>query len=265
MTLLKIENLSYIFMPQTTNPDFLLRDIHFELKPQETTALLQLRGKTASLLLQILAGKVAPDSGKICLNDNNLTSITDPTAQSAIQYIQPMPFSVEEKQLTVNQFLSVPQKASSRFFSAFRKKSSPCQLPSELQMISNNQPDKLLKELPASDCLLLSFLKPLVCKPDLLLVDLLPCMLPEKITTSALYQLRKALETSGTTLLFTTSSPLLAFHLSRRILVFGENTILREIDNTHKKRENLEDLFSLTEELPYETVNSSHPLSKHYF
>lgn len=265
MTLLKIENLSYTFMSQAAHPDFLLRDIHMEVNPGETIALLQLRGKTASFLLQILAGKIPPDGGKICLNGNTIPHISNPIALSTIQYIQPTPLSPHESQLTVTQFLCAPPKTSSGLFSNFRKRTVHPQPLAELQIPWNDQPDKLLKECSSSDSLHLSFLKLLLCKPDLLLVDLLPCLLPEKITTTALYQLRKTLETFKTSLLFTTSSPLLAFHLSQHILIFGENTILQEIDNRSPKRENLENLFSLTEELPYEAVNSSHPLSKHYF
>lgn len=249
MAHLKIENLTKNLFPYSEENILLLRHLNLETEIGKTTALLQLSGSSASVLFRILSGQLFPDCGKISLDGTDITPVLPLRPKPGISYILPsVSPGNESKDLTVAEYF---EKRKSNVRLPFLSKKSDLDYRSLLPRSfygENTHTPKLLKELCPGQRLLLSLLLPLSENPALLLIDLLPCLLPEEAAGQALQALSAVTDKNNTALLFTTFSPLSAFRLAERIWVFREEYLLHTFDNTAKKPALLEKLLHMQRE-----------------
>ncbi|MDR2267937.1 MAG: ATP-binding cassette domain-containing protein [Holosporaceae bacterium] len=71
--MIKLENVFLVFFPRTKLERVALRDIDLSLGKGEVTSILGHAGSGRSTLLQILAGHIAPNFGRILLEDTDIT------------------------------------------------------------------------------------------------------------------------------------------------------------------------------------------------
>lgn len=263
MTLLKIENLTKNLSSHSGENLPLLRHINLETKLSKTTALLQLSGKNASLLLRIMAGQLLPDCGKIILNGTDILPDTTPHPKTNIQYIIPaLPDEKGNKCSLSGHFRKKKDKPLRSLFCSKTNRNYRLLLPASFYQ-TDGRTLKLPQELLPHQHILLSLLPSLASDPDIMLIDTLPAVTPEEATGKALREIAGITSAKSIPLLFTTHSPQLAFHLADHILVFRDEHLLHTVKNTEHHPEILKELLQQQQEATaYTPVHSAslHPL-----
>ncbi|MBP6978115.1 MAG: ABC transporter ATP-binding protein [Bacteroidales bacterium] len=251
--ILQIMDLRKTFHPGTPNEVRALQGISCEIRNGSFVILVGTNGSGKSTLLNAVAGVFLPDSGKILLNDRDITHT--PEHKRALQFgrVFQNPFSGTAPDMTVSENLSLAAKKgyprglgralTAKNRSVFRERIK------SLNMGIEDRLDTPIGKLSGGQRQALTLLMAAWVKPQILLLDEHTAALDPKTAAKVVQLTREIVEKDHLTTLMVTHSMQQAIHLGDRILMLHQGKIVKDISGEEKKNLKVNDLMEFFDEI----------------
>lgn len=213
-----MNNISKSFMGQK-----ILNNIQFYLLKGEIVSLVGQNGSSKTALMRILCGMLQPDSGTIFVYGTQRTISSSEEAQKlGIYFLDRNPMLVSNMSIADNLFLGCEIGKSS----IYQKYETLRRAKIQLEQIGLNiDPDKLVKDIPHAQQLMVQLAKALLHDVEILIVDELGDMLNEH--ENILFQrVMRRLRNEGLTVVMITHSVADAMSISDRVAVLREDSMV---------------------------------------
>jgi len=210
--MLEIKNLSKRY------PDFYLKDVSFTVEKEDYFILLGGSGSGKSMLLEIISGITIPDSGKIFLNETDITYEKIQKRNMAFVYQDQVLFP----HLTVFQNIAYPLHCRKKKSSEIKNEVKKLAVLVEISHLLNRKPETL----SGGEAQRVALARALATEPECLLLDE-PL---SNIDTSLRYELRSLLRKinkQGQTIIHVTHDYEEAISLANKIAVIENGSVVQ--------------------------------------
>jgi len=251
--MLKIENIHKTFNPGTNNEVKALRDVSFTLDDGSFVAILGTNGCGKSSLLNAVAGSVAIDSGKIILDEIDISRYPEHKKAKYMGRVFQNPFSGTAPDMTIAENLALAAKRgkyrgfgkalSKKSMEDFRKRIS------SLNMNLEERLDNPIGKLSGGQRQALTLLMASWIKPKLLLLDEHTAALDPKTASKVIQLTNEIIEKDQLTTLMVTHSMQQAINLGDRIIMMHQGKIAYDFKGEDKKRLKVNDLLAIFDEI----------------
>ena len=251
--MLSIQNISKTFNPRTVNEVKALRNISCTIEKGSFVVLLGTNGSGKSTLLNAVAGNFFPDEGKIFLDGEDITHLSEHQRACCIGRVFQNPFSGTAPDMSIAENLSLAARRglwrgfglalNKKMESTFKERVRP------LNMGLEDRLDQPIGKLSGGQRQALTLLMASWIKPKLLLLDEHTAALDPKTAGKVIQLTNEVIETDRLTTLMVTHSMQQAVNLGDRILMLHNGKIVHDLRGEEKKMVRPHDLLSLFDEI----------------
>lgn len=251
--MLKIENLVKTFNPGTVNEVRALQGINLEIETGSFVCVLGTNGSGKSTLLNAVAGCFIPDSGKIILNETEITKWEEHKRAKYIGRVFQNPFSGTAPDMSIMENLSLALKrGKSRGLGWGLPKHLIEDFKNTVRPLNMGLEDRLenpIGKLSGGQRQALTLLMATSLKPDLLLLDEHTAALDPKTAAKVIELTQRVITKDSLTTLMVTHSMQQAVNLGDRIIMMHQGKIAYDFRGSEKKHLKVKDLLVLFDEL----------------
>jgi len=248
---LRVVGVNKIFYPGTVNEKHALKDITFSMKTGDFVTVVGGNGAGKSTLLNCIAGVHKVDSGKIYIDEVDVTDMPEHERAKYIGRVFQDPMMGAAAGMMVEENLALAARRGKRLglrwafrddeFIEFKEKLASLNLGLEDQL--KNRIGNLSGGQRQAITLLMATLR----KPKLLLLDEHTAALDPKTAEKVLALTKRMVEENGLTTLMITHNMRDALRFGNRLLMFSNGRIILDIDGDDKAKMTVHDLLDAFE------------------
>lgn len=251
--MLAINNITKTFNPGTVNEVKALQGVSLEIEDGSFVCVLGTNGSGKSTMLNAVAGSFIVDSGKILLNNTDITGWSENKRAKLIGRVFQNPFSGTAPNMSIQENLALALKRGKKrglgwgLPSSIKSKFNELLKP--LNMGLENRLENEIGKLSGGQRQALTLLMSTAIKPDLLLLDEHTAALDPKTASKVIDLTQQIISRDKLTTLMVTHSMQQAVNLGDRIIMMHQGKVAYDFKGDDKKRLKVNDLLSLFDEL----------------
>jgi putative tryptophan/tyrosine transport system ATP-binding protein len=246
--MLKIDNLSKTFFPNTPNEVRALRNVNLHIAEGNFTAIIGTNGSGKSTLLNAVAGTFEPDQGKITLAEHDITAWQEFKRATLIGRVFQNPFAgtAAEMSIAENIVLAMHRGQHRTLGIAVTKKAREeiAEKVRALKMGLEDRLDNPIGTLSGGQRQALTLLMATWLKPKLLLLDEHTAALDPKSAAKVAELTKQIIDQEKLTALMVTHSMQQAVDLPDRIIMMHRGQIVEDYHGDMKRRVRIPDLYA---------------------
>ncbi len=252
--ILKIENLSKTFFPNTPNERKALCNINLDIKSGDFVTLIGSNGAGKSTLFNATAGNFLCDNGKITLDGIDITAMPEHKRASFIGRMFQDPMLGSAPSMTIEENMSIACAKSNKD-SFFKRAFSPAVTKSDrrffketLSYLNLGLEDRLQTKmglLSGGQRQAVTLLMSALCAPKLLLLDEHTAALDPVTAKKVLDITESIVGKNNITTLMITHNIKSALHLGNRMIMMDAGSVILDIDSQRKKDMTVQDVIKL--------------------
>lgn len=247
--MLKFENLHVTFHPNTVHERVALDGVSYEINQGDFVTILGTNGAGKSTLLNVIAGTVELDSGKIMLDDENITWMREYKRARSIGRLFQDPLKGTAPNMTIleNLGLAYSRGKRSTLSRAIKKSDIPYfkeQL-AKLHLGLEDRMDTKVGLLSGGQRQALTLLMATLVTPKLLLLDEHTAALDPKTASTIMQVTDELVKEHDIPTIMITHNIRQALEYGNKLLVMNEGKIVKELNTEEKKHTTVEELLSM--------------------
>lgn len=247
--MLKFENLHVTFHPNTVHERVALDGVSYEINQGDFVTILGTNGAGKSTLLNVIAGTVELDSGKIMLDDENITWMREYQRARHIGRLFQDPLKGTAPNMTIleNLGLAYSRGKRSTLSRAIKKSDIPYfkeQL-AKLHLGLEDRMDTKVGLLSGGQRQALTLLMATLVTPKLLLLDEHTAALDPKTASTIMQVTDELVKEHEIPTIMITHNIRQALEYGNKLLVMNEGKIVKELNTEEKKHTTVEELLSM--------------------
>lgn len=250
---LELKSLSHTFHRGTPYETLALNQVSLNLEPGAFVVILGSNGSGKSTLLNAIAGSLAVESGRIFVEDADVTDWPDYRRARLIARVFQDPFAGTASDMSVLENLAIASaRAQRRGFGRPLVKSRREELALQVETLGLGLEDRLnvpMGLLSGGQRQALTLLMALLVRPSLLLLDEHTAALDPRSAEQLLRLTQSFVAAAHLTTIMVTHSLPQAVRLGDRILILHQGRVAHDLSGVQKRRLRVEDLLSRFEEL----------------
>lgn len=251
--MISISNLNITFNSGTINEVKALQNINLKINEGEFVTIIGTNGSGKTTLLNMIAGAILPDTGKILIDDVDVTRKKDYRRAAYIARVFQNPFSGTAPEMTIAENLLLAyQRGRSRLpkISLTHKLEEQFRNQVEsLEMQLEGRLDNVIGSLSGGQRQALTLLMSVINQPKVLLLDEHTAALDPKAAAQIIRLTKKFIEQGNLTSVMITHSMQQALELGTRTIMMYKGRIIDDISEKEKKRLTVDDLLDKFAEL----------------
>lgn len=247
--MLKLENLSLTFHPNTVNERVALNDVSYEFAPGDFVTILGTNGAGKSTLLNCIAGTLEPDRGKIILDDTDITWMKEHARARQIGRLFQDPLKGTAPNMTILENLGLAYSRGKR--SSFRRAIQKADIPffrEQLAKLNLGLEDRMETKvglLSGGQRQALTLLMATLVTPKLLLLDEHTAALDPKTAQNIMEVTDAIVKEHRILTIMITHNIKQALTYGNRLLVMNEGKIVKELNATEKTQIGVDQLLAM--------------------
>lgn len=222
--MLKIQNLSKTFNKNQPDEKLVFKDLNFNLKKGEFVTIIGGNGVGKSTLMNLISGSILPDTGKILIDNLNVTNLSEHKRAKFIGRVFQDPLKGTAPNLTIEENLSIALLKNNKKQLFFKMKKQNIQLfKAKLRELNLGLEDRLKTKvglLSGGQRQALTLLMATLVKPKILLLDEHTAALDPKSRDNILKITKKITSENNITTLMITHDIKNTSNLSNRTITF---------------------------------------------
>lgn len=249
--MLRLEGISKTFFAGTVNEKQALKNVSLEMKPGDFITVIGSNGAGKSTLLNSIAGAFKVDSGKIYIDDLDVTSMAEHKRAAYIGRVFQDPTLGTAADMMVEENLALAARRGKQLslrwgfrddeFKNFQEKLASLNLGLEDRLKNR------IGTLSGGQRQAITVLMATMCKPKLLLLDEHTAALDPKTAEKVLELTKKIVEENNLTTLMITHNMRDALRFGNRLLMLNDGKILLDIRGSEKAKMTVHDLLQAFE------------------
>ena len=246
--MLKIEHISKTFNPGTVNEKVALNDFSLKVNDGDYITIIGSNGAGKSTLFNSIAGNFLVDSGKIILDDQDITFTPDYKRSKYIGRLFQDPLKGTAPNMTIRENLALAYlraEHSTKFFSRITKNDEEKfrDILKQLDIGLEDRMDVPVGTLSGGQRQSLTLLMATIVPPKLLLLDEHTAALDPKAADKIMELTNKIVSENHTTCLMITHNMKMALNCGNRTLMMNDGKIIKDLNEEEKKNMEVEDLM----------------------
>lgn len=245
--MLRIQGLWKKFNKGTENEIEVFNNFNLDIEGNRCTAIIGPNGCGKSTLLNILGGSILPDSGKVILNGEDISNLSEEKRSKYIGKVYQDPSMGVSPALTILENLSLADKKGERFtLRKLIKKNNMDKYVEILRSLGLGLEDKLntkVKYLSGGQRQSLSLIMATMKHPDLLLLDEHTAALDPKTSHIIMEKTRELLDKYKITTIMISHNMKDAIRYSDRIIMLNKGKIVLDKPSKNTTEKELIDIY----------------------
>lgn len=245
--MLTLTNITKTFYASTVNERRALDDVSLELRRGDFVTVIGSNGAGKSTLLNIVGGRYTADSGRIEIDGQDLTRLSEPSRAGRVARVFQDPMVGTSPHLTIEENLALAlRRGQSRGLGMGISKARRARFVEELKTLELGLEDRLTTKvgmLSGGQRQALSLLMATFVEPKVLLLDEHTAALDPQRSALVLRLTNDAVERHGLTTLMVTHNMSHALEYGNRLVMMHEGRIVLSLDGEQKKAASVEDLL----------------------
>ncbi len=258
--MLKIQQLSKVFYPNTINENKVFEDFNVEVKEGEFVVIIGSNGAGKSTLLNMIAGSLVSDEGAILINGKDVTYEPEYKRSREIGRVYQNPSVGVSPKMTILENLALADNKGKTYGLGFGVNKKKIEFYKELLKEADlGLEDKLYNKielLSGGQRQVLTLLMAVMSNPKLLLLDEHTAALDPKTSEKVMNITRKIVRERKITTLMVTHNMKYAIAAGNRLFMMHQGKIVVDVSGKEKKELNIDKLMQL-----FEKVNIKDDLS----
>lgn len=257
--MLKLLNISKVFNKGTIDEKVLFDNFSFEVKKGEFVSVIGSNGSGKTTMLNIISGEVAPQSGKVILDGEDISDLKNYKRSKKIARVFQNPALGTCPSMTVFENMSVfDNKLKPYNLTPGLNKQRKDFYRSRLEILKMGLEDRMNVKagmLSGGQRQALALVMATLVKPDLLLLDEHTAALDPKSSDIVMELTRRIIEEKNITTLMVTHNLRYAVEYSNRFIMMHEGKIVIEKSGEEKKNMSIDDILKVFNEISIECGN----------
>jgi len=246
--MITLTNIHKKFNADTQNEVYALKGINLTIREGEFVTIIGTNGSGKSTLLNLLAGAIAPDTGSVWIQGQDVTRQKDYQRARLIARVFQNPFMGTAPDMTIAENLLIASLRGRRHLlrmglSAGRLSSFREQV-ARLEMQLEDRLDNIIGSLSGGQRQAVSLLMAVIRRPDVLLLDEHTAALDPKSAAQIVALTRAFVEKENLTTFMVTHSMQQALDLGSRTLMMHKGRIIDDIPEKEKSQITVGDLLN---------------------
>ncbi len=238
--MIKLDHIHKRFNPGTINEVYPLRDISLDIKEGEFVTVIGTNGSGKSTLLNVIAGAFLPDSGRIVIAGEDITTKWDFSRARYISRVFQNPFMGTAPDMTIAENLLMAVLRGERHFpkigmNANRLTSFRGEV-TRLEMQLEDRLDTTIGTLSGGQRQAVTLLMAVIKEPKVLLLDEHTAALDPKSAAQIIKLTKAFIEKGKLTALMVTHSMQQALDLGSRTIMMHRGQIIDDLSEREKRR-----------------------------
>ena len=258
--MLKIQQLSKVFYPNTINENKVFEDFNVEVKEGDFVVIIGSNGAGKSTLLNMVAGSLISDEGTILINGRDVTCEPEYKRSRVIGRVYQNPSVGVSPKMTILENLALADNKGKTYGLGFGVNKKRIEFYKELLKEADlGLEDKLYNKvelLSGGQRQVLTLLMAVMSNPKLLLLDQHTAALDPKTSEKVMDITRKIVRERKITTLMVTHNMKHAITAGNRLFMMHQGKIVVDVNGKEKKELNTDKLMQL-----FERVNIKDDLS----
>ena len=239
--MLKLENISKIFHKCSPDEKIIFKNFNLEIKKGEFVTIIGGNGAGKSTLMNIISGTTFPESGKIFIDENDVTSLPEFKRAKFIGRVFQDPLKGSAPNLTIEENLSLAcLRGQKRGFKFGVSKTNTEFFKTKLAELNLGLEDRLTTKmglLSGGQRQAVTLLMAVLAKPKILLLDEHTAALDPKSSEKILDLTQKIKQNSEITTLMITHNMQNALDFGSRLIMLNQGKV--EMDLSGNERKNI--------------------------
>lgn len=242
--MLKLQHLSKTFYPATENEITVLSDLSLEIPKGEFTAIIGGNGSGKSTLLNLISGSLLADSGRILLDQEDITLLPENQRVASLAFVHQNPSLGVAPSLTILENMALADNKCQSF--GLRRLLSPSkrqdygELLRELSLGLEDKLDTKVQFLSGGQRQALSLLMAVMKKPKLLLLDEHTAALDPKTSRLIMDKTAALIQHHAITTVMISHNMRDALEYSQRILMLRQGALVLDEKSSSITEEELQ-------------------------
>ena len=246
--MLKLENISLTFNPGTVNEKRALTDLSLHLQKGDFVTILGSNGAGKSTLFNTIAGTYIPDSGKVFLDNKDITHLPDYKRSKEIGRLFQDPLKGTAPNMTIEENLALAYLRANHTKSPFSmvSKADRAEFREKLSMLNLGLEDRMNQPvglLSGGQRQALTLLMATLVTPKILLLDEHTAALDPGTAEIVLDLTKKIVAEHGITCLMITHNLASSLSLGNRTIMMANGQIVLDIGGEERKGLTVDDLL----------------------
>lgn len=251
--MLRIEHLVKTFYPGTINEKRATNNISLEVKEGDFVTIIGGNGAGKSSLLNLIAGVHKPDSGRIIINNTDITAMPEEKRAVFIGRVFQDPMMGTAANMEIEENLAMAARRGKRRGLAWGIKQQERAIYQEklarLGLGLENRMHNKVGLLSGGQRQALTLLMASIKRPQLLLLDEHTAALDPNTAEKVLEVTQEIIEESKLTTLMITHNMRDALRFGNRLIMMNAGSIIYDVEGEEKRKLEVKDLLKLFEEL----------------
>jgi len=249
--MLDLSNITKTFFPGTVNERKALRGVELHLAPGEFVTVIGSNGAGKSTILNMVSGKLRPDTGSVVIDGTDVTKLADFQRAKYIGRVFQDPMAGTAPTMSIEQNMAMAlERGKRRGLALGVTKAKRERFAEELKSLELGLENRLKAKvglLSGGQRQALSLLMATFSGPKILLLDEHTAALDPRIAAFVLDLTRKLVAEGGLTALMVTHSMRQALDCGTRILMMHEGRVVLDIAGAERRAMDVPDLVALFE------------------
>lgn len=262
--MLKLENISKVFNPGTITEKVALRNISLHLEPGDFTTLIGGNGAGKSTLMNSIAGTFFVDSGKIIIDNNDITNWPEHKRAKYIGRVFQDPMMGTAAGMMIEENLAIASRRgktpSLRWSSSKKDREKFHDLLKSLNLGLEDRLESRVGLLSGGQRQALTLLMATMADPKLLLLDEHTAALDPKTAEKVLSITNSIINSRKLTTLMITHNMRDALRFGNRLIMMYSGKIIIDVKGSEKKNLQVKDLLDMFEKASGSEMDSDRML-----
>ena len=246
--MIQISDLNKKFNPGTINEVIALQEINIQIKNSEFVTIIGTNGSGKTTLLNAIAGSFFPDTGKILIDNVDITNKKEHERAKYISRVFQNPFSGTSPDMTIAENLLLAYQRGQRRFPRIslnpKLKKYFREEIAQLEMQLEDRLDNTIGTLSGGQRQALTLLMAVIKKPKVLLLDEHTAALDPKTASQVIKLTNRFIEQDNLTSVMITHSMQQALDMGTRTIMLYKGKVIDDIDQKGKKYMSADDLLA---------------------
>lgn len=258
--MLKLTHINKTFFPNTINEKIALKDINLTIEDGEFVTVIGGNGAGKSTMLNIIAGSIPVDSGKILVDDEDITNLPEYKRASILGRVFQDPMMGTAPTMQIDENLAIAARRGDtrglKWGISKEEREEYKKLLSDFELGLEDRLSAKVGLLSGGQRQALTLLMATLRKPKVLLLDEHTAALDPKTAAKVLDITDKIIEKSKLTTFMVTHNMKDAINHGNRLLMFNEGRIILDIKGEEKKKLTVEKLLKQFEKISGEEFSN---------